>query len=351
MCVIIDKQAGVTLPFEKLKSACTVNPAGFGMVIVDRGKIELRRSFEAKGNDPEKIQKLLHEFEFNRVVAHLRYRTKGETSAVNVHPFTVLKDKHHGMDVQFMHNGTMSDFGTDKHCDSKHFAESFLRPLLQRFRGAIDDDKLLLDPILHTILEKYAGSGIFTLVDNYGNVHTVNKTDGEQYEGWWASNAYSFNRTHRDVLPAKTTYRGYGKGYSAWDNDWNDSNWPDWEMEKGVRVYSQTAPAKAINGSSQLPPSNTTGDIIDVESTGETKLLSAPEKRMTFLDVANISDLGEVCALSQQQIADIVEHHPAEAVMLIQDLLLELYDMQDDSDEETTEATPIEFYNNARAYG
>jgi predicted glutamine amidotransferase len=295
MCVIIHRTPGIEIPFDKLRSACIVNPDGMGLAIADRGKVELRRIYRSNGNDVDELAKFLEDNKNYNVFAHLRFRTKGNKDAVNVHPFTVLTKKRHGMDVQFMHNGTLPDFGTTDWCDSKHFAETLLQPLLLRFlQSGMDYDEVLKDPILKSILESYSRkSSTFLLLDNEGNDLKIG--EGKQFEGWWASNEYSFNRHHREPNKPTVVYSSAYRG--ANNRPFNDSvPWTE----------NSKASTKPSGGAMNRQP-------------------SAATPRETFCEMAGLDSLEDCAGFSEATIDDLVTLYPEKAKVLIQDLILALY--------------------------
>lgn len=329
MCVIIYRKPDTAIPFEKLKSACIVNADGMGLVAFDRGKLELRKYFSEDGNDPEILAKFLEDTKDLHVYAHLRYRTKGTRDKDNVHPFGILKSKKHGMDLQFMHNGTLSDFGTDSVCDSRDFVKKFLTPLAEKLAKAIPPEDLIHDDTFKTILSKYAGrSSVFLLADNFGNHQIINYDEGKEFDGWWASNEYSFNRYHRDPLPNYSTTRR-----SHWERD------SDWDPKRSsVQTEGKTiavAPVPAARTDTRPPfndevPFNTEA-ANDKEKVKEVakKPITTPTipNRERFIDVANVNHLADVCGLSYEQIKDLVDEYPEEAALLIKDLIKELWDV------------------------
>jgi hypothetical protein len=336
MCVIIHRAPGITIPFEKLQSACIVNADGMGIVAYDRGKLELRKFFDPKGNDPEILQQHLEAAKDLHVYVHLRYRTKGSTDKANVHPFGVLKNKKHGMDIQFMHNGTLQDYGTSDTCDSKHFVKTLLTPLSEKLLKAVEPDVLIHDKTYLDILNKYAGkSSVFLLADSFGNHQIVNYDCGKEFDGWWASNEYSFNRTHRE--PSRT-YKNYSKGYYL-NGKWTEyesspqADAPQWGKytdyeEKKVISLPPLPPEGTESVSDSRAPFN---DEVPWKEEVKEVAKKAPisptlPTRERFIDIAEINDLSEVCQLSRVHIEDLVEEYPEQAVLLIMDLLKELYD-------------------------
>ena len=320
MCVIIRRDPGVTLDYDKLASACKVNPHGMGIITVDRGEMHLRKYFWEKGNDPDVLARALEVAKDVPAFIHLRFTTRGGTNYDNVHPFGILKKSKHGMDLQFMHNGTLSDFGTKTESDTKDFAKSFVTPLTEKLLAAVGPEAVTKDPTLATILAKYAGNySVFMMVDNFGNCSITNEDEGFQFDGWWASNEYSFNKYHREPQK-KPEKKDYYNG--SWERD-----------------YSQEATTPTLV---KLPPPKPTGDtelpFDDPVPTFESdekevkKEASLFAKRMTFVEMAGLKTLSDVCGLTNMQIQDLVDEAPDMASLLIIDLLKEVYDRDNEYD-------------------
>lgn len=326
MCVIIHRSPGVELPFDKLKSACIVNPDGFGVVIPDRGKLEMRRVYDPKGNNAEALAKLLEDAKDLNVYAHLRYKTKGATDLDNVHPFTVVSKKKDGIDVQFMHNGTLSEFGNAQFCDSKVFAIEIVRPLYRMVAAKVGKERALYDPLFGKLLAKYAGTqSVFTLVDSLGNALIVNRKQGYEFDWGWASNKYSFDRTHRE--PTWSTSYYDSKAYYDYKRS---SVQEDKPKDSGPAGGTRTAKAEAdLNDPLPWdPPATTLPSVItknNVQTIVAKKTLTDPNPRQTFLDVAELHDLQEVTSLTRDNIEELVAEYPEHACLLIQDLIAELY--------------------------
>lgn len=146
MCVIIHLAAKASIKKEHLYNAVHNNWHGFGLII-KKGEdqpLEVIREFDDKGNNPEKIEKLLNDnIDYERVL-HVRYNTKGESSLDNTQPFKVYEDEVDQTDgsakreIWFAHNGTLNGYGdsagTGK-SDTLDFAEKILRPLLASWWG------------------------------------------------------------------------------------------------------------------------------------------------------------------------------------------------------------------------
>lgn len=329
MCVIIAREPQVLIPHDKLSSAAIVNPDGFGFSIIDRGKIETIHMFETGGNKAADIIKAFDDAKDHQCYMHLRYNTAGKSNIENCHPFQSFKGD--GYEVQFMHNGTLGSFKqtASDYSDTYHFNEQIIKPTLKAFYELYGDG-VLMDPTFKRILSEFKGGSVFTLYDSNGKELILG--DGKKYEGWWASNDYSFNRTHRET--SSSNYSSYGsqgyrsKYYNGYLNDDNDE-------------YSDYCPApdplpKETTAKSTTPalPKPTVNDqakkvglaIKYLKATGNKEVkLTPPENRITFRELASLGSLNDVCVLSEDELFELVEQKPLAATALLMDLIHELW--------------------------
>lgn len=375
MCVIIQRQPNVEIPFDKLASACVVNPDGWGVAIADRGKLELRHGLE-KTTDPEKIMKILEDAKTLPVMLHLRYVTQGAKSLENCHPFWSLTRDEHGVDLAFCHNGTLSDWkeNDSDYSDSYWINQKLITPLFQRTAAFVGKENILRDEFSISLLEEMAGySSLFGLIDGSGTQLAINGDKGKEFEGWWASNEYSFNERHR----TKTTSYSHhsctttGEHYSsAYPDDPVVDPWNGWEKDLQADDEKVTKVFLYVNGKPMyhyyrqdgtlvkeeeakpviVPPEDPSyvedtedeiADMVELLDQGEDikKVFDMHEKKMSqklikhctakqrpkFTEVCKIDDLREVTRLDPEDIAELVSFYPEAATVLIQDLLAELY--------------------------
>lgn len=337
MCVIIRREPGIIIPPTKIDSACHVNGDGYGFSVVDRGKMTTIKHHQDGGNNHEEILKHLEDAKDCEVFLHLRFTTAGETNEANCHPFEAFNGDNY--QVMFMHNGTLHKFKKDKdpYSDSYHFNERILKPLLRRFYE-VDGAGVLDNPLLADILESFQGGSAFMLYDNEGNHLAIENSSCKQFEGWWASNEYSFNRTHRE--PTTTYYRGADYG----------------ERDPfGYRRYTPTPPTDTTT--TNLPTATTkvaTNTNEQCKKTGfaimQAKRLGAPNreltpptKRLTFVELADLTELRDVMVMTEGDIYDLVQELPLAGTALIMDLIHELYtkDAKEKLQQVTTNVTPI----------
>jgi predicted glutamine amidotransferase len=345
MCVIIVRQPGVTLPFDKLQTACKVNAHGWGLAVVDRGKITTRYELLESGNDPENVARALEDANDQLALLHLRFVTAGDKSLENCHPFSVLRHSLHGLDVVLAHNGTLYNYrgnGSDGPSDTKNFVRQYVTPLLERAVTFTGNANLLKDEFTVKLLEKEVSTNsVVTLLDAEGNVLNIHEGHGKQFDGWWASNTYSFNDDHRETKTTTTIY-----------SSWNDYIGAD---DDGVpygddRAYGDTAAAEIIT----LPTTTTTrsptiikpkeldpivnptmaiaADRINLALQMAGKRPSASlikklldSKRQTFCKITGIDHLREMTRFDPEDLDELVNFYPEVATVLLQDLLFELY--------------------------
>lgn len=327
MCVIIVRQPGITIPFEKLESACHVNGDGFGIVFNDRGKQEVIKEYDPKGNNAQRIFKRLEDTKDFHVALHLRYKTAGEKSVLNCHPFQSLTRKDNGIDIQFMHNGTLTKFSDSKSefSDSYHFNQKIVTPLLLRSAALFGPDECLTDPLVHDILEEYRGWSKFVLFDSNDKILIVGRSDGKEYDGYWASNDYSFNRTHRKPTSYKPTFWGYSASKN--DNQNTDTE-KDYTEENFDLMYGKKKEASSTLREESDQLSKVFKELRDAGA--DFTEIEPPQVRETFIQLCDLDTLEEVCRLEPDDIEELVQNYPEMAKILILDLLYELYMKNED---------------------
>jgi predicted glutamine amidotransferase len=192
MCVIIDKPAGVTMPWENVKQAALSNPDGWGVMWIDpkTGNLEARKglfsSDDAAGDEFLEIYKL---FKNTHAVFHLRVMTHGSISKENCHPFQITNKKEHGKDLYFMHNGTIytvdDKVNPEKKSDTSLFNDQFLQPILKG-----NPDAVFLDPVL-TMIDRVIGQSRLLFLADDGRIARLGSWS--EYEGHIVSNTHSFH--------------------------------------------------------------------------------------------------------------------------------------------------------------
>jgi predicted glutamine amidotransferase len=379
MCVIILRNAGVSIPFEMIKTACHVNPDGWGVAVADRGQLTVQHGLEnGKENDPDVVYKVMEDAKDKAILLHLRYITAGKKTLSNCHPFSILKSSQHGTDVVMAHNGTLHSWKDgDEFSDSYHFANKYAIPLFQRSVLFTGPEKVLHDEFTQLVLKREIGSNsIVTFFDGNASFYTVNHTNGYEHDGWWSSNKYSFESTHRSYESGKYGYKSY-----IWDKDKNElvekdendddyyHSWPtyyDYKTRNGHKTQithtqdNTNAPFEldskdASRTSASSSNSTDSPDVFPIPDQNElereasqaeqcaqikkvlksmqqhpkisqsliTTLLN--QKRTTFCDLVGINSLSEMTRFDITEIEELVGFYPEAASLLILDLLHLLY--------------------------
>jgi hypothetical protein len=337
MCVIIKREPKILIPEEKIISACHVNSDGWGISVVDRGKLTTQKFHDPKGTKPEDVIKALKDAEDNLLFLHLRYTTAGKTNTDNCHPFEVFKGDN--FEVQFMHNGTLSKFSkgkSDDYSDTYHFTLEILKPLVRAFYE-VDGASVLANPTLKAILDEFRASSAFALYDNEGNSLLVENTSCKQFEGWWASNEYSFNRTHRTASNSSAFSNDDGEDYysTAYGRAYSRSSYSPTKPaiasttpKPGVTVVDSkgvATPAKPVSKAAQCKKIGYA--LMQAKRhNAPIRTLTPPTKRMTFTELSDIDSLRQILVMTEGDIYDICAELPLAATALIMDLIHELWE-------------------------
>jgi len=136
MCNITIVPPGLTLPFDKVQNVVWNNPHGWGGVLKDNGRLEVKKHFSEKGTDPEEVARWLDENKDVERIFHVRWKTEGDINKDNVQPFDCYFSNN--IHIVGAHNGTLYDYKTQNgKSDSKRFFEELASPLITQFGGDI----------------------------------------------------------------------------------------------------------------------------------------------------------------------------------------------------------------------
>lgn len=388
MCVIIIKKPSVLIPFDKIDTACHVNNDGWGLSILQpNDKLLSFKKYDPKGNDPQEVYDLMEKHKDYPQYLHLRFTTKGAKTLDNCHPFTLIEEDDY--QLHLMHNGTLSFNKLEipgDYSDTRAFCEQYAAPAAKAYYGIAGKDLLDNEPFL-TLMDHFITSGwYFLLYDNLGNYRVLgdkgnwfneeHKTEKAFTDGlWWASNTYSFLRNHREP----TTY-SRGHYYGGWmDNDeWgeyesrtptrgSDGKLRRWDATKKEYVIiseggSERKESKEEQTTNPGPSTVSTLPVVvdqKKEGSGVSSVVpflttqlerqkaqctvlgyalsearrkgldwashTPPQERPTFIDLCDLNSLEEACLLSESDLEELVGEYPEAAVILLMDLLFELY--------------------------
>jgi len=207
MCIIIHAPAGEKLESKDLAVAYKNNPDGVGYMAFREDEEDGSLFYYQGTFMPEAVDDVDDVFDKHiddDLVVHLRYKTTGEISLENCHPFEVITED----DVQnnpsltnkvwVMHNGTFT-FTPDDTMDTLFVVKNILRPML------LSDPNVIFDDWFNDFCVKFLGAGgRLTFITDCGDIqhigHFHDKSDCK------VSNVYSFNPNHR--TPVTSSYPG-----------------------------------------------------------------------------------------------------------------------------------------------
>lgn len=164
-------------------------------------------------------------YEGKKAAFHLRMRTHGHTDLTNCHPYDVFgfeEGQDYTVPLALMHNGILStsNAADTSKSDTWHYIRDFLRPILA------DNPRLIFEPAFIRMVGTHIGSSNkFCVMDNDGNIATVNKHAGTEWNEMWFSNTYAWSADDNVLYPGRParTYTTYGKDWgTTWDNDYRN---------------------------------------------------------------------------------------------------------------------------------
>lgn len=328
MCVILDKKLGSEIPLDVLTNAAKRNSDGYGVVIADRGQLAVFQAVADKYDTAaDEVNRILGEAKDLPTMVHFRFATAGKRSLVNTHPFPLLTKEKHGVDVQLMHNGTMSHFnitGSDS-SDTARMVDEVAAPLFERAWKYHDgnEEALMTDESLMATLRALVGYGVITFMSQSGWISKVNMFNGQDYDWGWASNKSTLE------TPSKDSWYRRGKdsekdsssktflpspNASAWSppDDWKQgsgANPEDKELQRALDAVTQGDGVK---------------DLIRLSPHAHSPL-PKPSTRINTKDFLRPYELSDLVYLDIEDIRDLIFECPEAAAVIFMDLLHELY--------------------------
>lgn len=358
-------------------------------VLQDNNKLLTFKQFNPKGNDPQEIYDLMEKHKEHTQFLHLRYTTKGAKNIDNCHPFTLIDEDDYQLHLMHNGTLSFQKFDIPgDQSDTRAFCEQYAAPTAKAFYAIAGKDLMNNEPFIRMMDHFITSSWYFLLYDNLGNYRVLggtgawfdqdNKPLKDATDGnWWASNTYSFNQYHRQP-------QNYSRGhyYGGWmDNDeWNqhesrtptrgsDGKLRRWDASKREYVIIPEGDSERKEESKESKDSTSTVSTAvstlpvvtadKKEGSGVTSVVpfltsqldrqktqcsvlgyalaearrkgldwashTPPQERPTFIDLCDLNSLEEACVLNEEDIEELVGNYPEAAVLLIMDLLHDLY--------------------------
>lgn len=189
MCLLVKQPANApTISTQWLEDFYDSNADGVGVMYAVDGRLVVEKLLP---KNAQEFVKFYHEHIDGKECAfHLRMKTHGHIDLTNCHPYEILNQEEHGVDMWLMHNGILhTDNKADvTKSDTWHYINDFLRPMLA------SNPDFAFHPSFQTIISEHIGNGNkFVIMDNYGRMSTMNEEQGVYWGGRWLSNTYAWS--------------------------------------------------------------------------------------------------------------------------------------------------------------
>lgn len=206
MCLLVTQSKDVVFDDHFLKGVYQHNSDGIGVMYSENNTLHIKRSLPK--NESQFISFFRKEIEGRDCSWHARMRTHGDINFENCHPYKVIGSDE-GYPLYLAHNGVLHTGNAKdlRKSDTWHYIQDFLRPML------LKNPEFFMTEAFSELIGDHIGSNRFVLMDGFGNMVTINKSQGVEYNGAWLSNTYAWDTTG---TPFEKPYsRRLSRGYSA----------------------------------------------------------------------------------------------------------------------------------------
>lgn len=282
MCVIVHMPKNRQIKKEYLRNCYENNPDGYGIMTAENNKLVIIKgvgNFDAFWKDWQEVPPNLQR------AIHFRWKTHGLINTENCHPFPI------GEGIGMMHNGIIRIDETNKDMsDTWHFAETRMKPLIEKYPDAMQFEKELKE----CVEPETAGSRLL-FMDHAGRVVKTALATWHKEFGVYFSNGHSHSAGRR-VRTYRTTW-DYGNDgydfYNTYNNGRSHGGYTPVPSESG-KVYDDTRPygREAVETGNEYEPYD----------------LNAPT-------------MDQLYEMSEGDMLDWVDSHPEDATDLIRELL------------------------------
>ena len=190
MCLIVHNPFGNKLNKKLISVAYDNNPHGFGLLWLDDNN-ELSELKDISNFDT--LWTILKYLDGHSYSLHLRWKTRGNISVDQCHPFRILDKEKHGTDLYLMHNGTIFGLDDDEKSDSQLFAEILTEMYEKNF---VDKDLTHFFNFIESGKETFGTFNKFLFLTPTKS-KIFNRAGGITNEDVWYSNYYSFVKDFR----------------------------------------------------------------------------------------------------------------------------------------------------------
>lgn len=304
MCVILDLKKGENLKYSDFENAVFNNPHGFGIIMKANGMMEVRHELQDPEKvDPEALYKILYDNSDAERIVHLRWKTEGDISESNLHPFLVHKVGK--SETWFAHNGTLHSYSPARYVqgqpvvnaesDTYIFNKTFLQPLFLNFRMEDGHVNLNNEWLRKMITKEWSQASRGIIVNN--RQESFKLGTWEEREGEDGALISVSNKSYFDKL----------------------SRGPRYDAQKKAEEEARRA-ALPVMPASNVVSINRGASVsrMDCSRFGLSYGLSARIKDLwSDSDIHSLEGLSKVSALTYEETKELVEKHPRDAVSLI----------------------------------
>jgi len=216
MCLIItgkSSQVRATLLETKgmLKDIYTSNSDGIGYMYGTKDGLKVVKFLPKSMADAEACIKRMPSDERD-IAIHFRMTTHGDTDLTNCHPYDIVPGY-----IAMMHNGVLhtGNKPDESKSDTWHFIKDYLASPIAEHPDMIFNDSFL------TMVADFIANNRFVFMNGEGRMSHVNFDQGVEHDGMWFSNTYAWRPSAlipNYYMGASKGWRGYGHGYSAYDD-------------------------------------------------------------------------------------------------------------------------------------
>jgi hypothetical protein len=204
MCLLITQsEHSPALSDDWLADFYDYNSDGVGVMYATGGQLVIEKVLPK--NAQQFIAFYREHIEGRACAYHLRMRTHGAIDLDNCHPYEVLNQREHGLDLWLMHNGVLStgNAADTSKSDTWHYIRDYLRPMLTS-----NPDYAFTQSFSDIVGTHIGASNKLVLMDNLGRLAVVNRSSGVYWGGLWLSNTYAWSAS-KSV--SKTPIKGIKK--------------------------------------------------------------------------------------------------------------------------------------------
>lgn len=186
MCQIAYIKEGFAMDPKLIPQIMVHNQDGVGFMWQTKKHVAITKSFMTVSQVSEMTKKLSDRHITHAI--HWRKATVGNINELNIHPFKIMKEKHSGLEIYGMLNGTLNQIkiNNDDDCDARLLMNDILSPILHR------KPDMIRSPEFVRLLEQAIGNARILMMTPR-EVVLVNESKGHWDNGIWYSNKYSNN--------------------------------------------------------------------------------------------------------------------------------------------------------------